>query len=192
MKEMDRIGFEEIIKDKIRRIDNIIDFLRYLLKAQSEEMPVKKVKSEFFNAEIRVYPIGKNLVKAAIRIEPTINISSDLISLLYLSELGVQDEEMRLKIASDGSYRKMSAGNVVYLSVILNKDLLKSELKRILLKIKRAFIALNNEELRARIIEEKSKLDQILNNPEKNKREILISLMRLNELLLYEAPVSEL
>jgi len=192
VKKMDEINLEDLISAKIRRIDNVIDFLRYLLKAQSEEVPIKRIKSEFFNAEIRVYPIGKNLVKAVIRIEPTVNVSTDLISLLYLSELGVQDEEMRFKMAAEGSYKKMSVGNVIHLSAVINKDLLKSELKRILLKIKRAFIALNNEELRARIIEEKKKLDDMLTAPEKNKREILISLMRLNELLLYEAPVTEL
>ena len=189
---MDEINFEDLIDAKIRRIDSVIDFLKYLLKAQSEEVPVKRIKSDFFNAEIRVYPIGKNLVKAVIRIEPTENIPTDLLSLLYLSELGVQDEEMRFKIAAEGSYKKMSVGNVIHLSAVINKDLLKSELKRILLKIKRAFIALNNDELRARIIEEKKKLEDMLSAPEKNKREILISLMRLNELLLYEAPVTEI
>ncbi len=192
MNEMDEINFEDLIDAKIRRIDSVIDFLKYLLKAQSEEVPVKRIKSDFFNAEIRVYPIGKNLVKAVIRIEPTENIPTDLLSLLYLSELGVQDEEMRFKIAAEGSYKKMSVGNVIHLSAVINKDLLKSELKRILLKIKRAFIALNNDELRARIIEEKKKLEDMLSAPEKNKREILISLMRLNELLLYEAPVTEI
>lgn len=191
MKRMQENNFNDLIRAKIKRIDSIISFLKYLLRAQSEEIPIKKVKSEFFDAEIRIYPIGKNLVKATIRIEPSREIPSDLISLLYLSELGVQDEEMRFKMAVEGSYKKMYVGNVIHLSAVINKDLLASELKRILMKIKRAFLALNNEELKARILEEKLKLERMLSEPDKNKREILISLMRLNELLLYEAPISE-
>lgn len=188
---MNDMKLEDLINAKIRRMNNLIDFLKYLLKAQSEKVPIKKIKSEYFSAEIRVYPLGANFVKAVMRIEPKVNIPADLISLLYLSELGVQDEEMRFKMAIEGSYKKMSVGNVIHLSAVINRDLLKSELRRILLKIKRAFIALSNEELRTRIMEEKKKLDNMLNDPEKKKREILISLMRLNELLLYEAPATE-
>jgi len=182
-------NIEEVINSKVRRINDIINFLRYLLRAQQEGMPIKEVKSDLFDAEIRLYPVGKNLVKAVIRVEPKIDIPQELLSLIYLSELATQDEEVLFKIAVEQSYKKMLVGGVLHLSAVLNKELIKTEIKRILTKIKRAFLALTNDEIRARIINEKRKLDELVNSPQKNKREILITLMRLNEILLYEAPV---
>jgi len=179
----------EAILRKLARVNEIIESLKYLLRAQQEGIPTKEIRSDLFDVEIRLYPVGEKHIKVVLRITPKKNISPDLLSTIYLSELAARDENTLLQNAIERRYKKMMIGGIIHLSTIINKELLKLEIKRILTKIKRAFIALTNEKIRAKILNEHAKLEQLLSDPDKNRREILITLMRLNEILLYEAPI---
>lgn len=179
----------EIIYYRIKKIDRLINLLKSLVVAQREGIPTKKVESDLFLAEIRLYPVGDDNIKAIIRIEPKVTLPQDLLSLIYLTELLSQDEETLFKNAVEARHKKMIIGGVIHLSAIVNKNLIKTEIKRILTKVKRAFKALLDDNIRSKVIKEKNRLESLIKSPTENKRDILITIMRLNEILLYEAPL---
>ncbi len=180
-------SFVEIFRRQILKVDQLIKSLENLLKAYQEGIPAKKIESEFFNAEIRVYPLMDDTAKVIIRVEPKIDVDPEILSLLYLSELISPDEEILLNNVIDGRYKKLMIGNTIQLSMTTKKLLMKTEVKRILTKLKRAFIAILDPNIRKRLLEEKKRIDKLSQDLTKNKRDILISLMRINELLFYEA-----
>jgi len=169
----------------MKRVDHSLNYLRSLLLLSEEDIALKRFDTELFEAEVRLLPIEKEYVKAIIRVKPKIVIPREVLGSIYYSELFVQTEDAIINAIRENHAQKMISSDVIHISQILNKKIIGLELKRVLLKIKRAMEAFSNADRQKEIRKILSELSKYKSDIEKNKKNIIIATMKLNEILFY-------
>ena len=171
----------------IRAIDYHLDIIKSLSNALTTKLQGEKIEDESFTVEIKYVPLGNKLVNAIFRIEPKIKVNEELLQLVYLSDIFLKDEPSILRAVSSGSWKKLGKGNNISFSIVIHEDIKDLEVRRIVRRFKRVFMAFQDDNLRKKLLQERKKLESLASNVKKKAKEVILTVMRINDLLFYES-----
>ncbi|MHA1590817.1 MAG: hypothetical protein ACTSVA_09540 [Candidatus Njordarchaeales archaeon] len=175
----------ERIEERMKRIERSLNYLKSLLFFSSEDIALKKFETDLFEAEVRLFPLEKDYVKAIIRVRPKTHIDKEILGAIYYSELFVHTEDAIVEAVQEDRARKMLMGEMLHVSRVINKKLIKFEVKRLLLKIRRALETLADINKQREIRSILNELAGYRKDVSKNRKKIILAVMRLNEILFY-------
>ncbi len=145
------------------------------------ERDLKKIdEKEIEGAKLIYYvvEVGDGEIELIVRLHPPTNFDQDLLKLFLISEIFPYEI---LKIYEMGEM----APKIIQFSKKTSHELLELEKSKIENKIKKAIDSMNHPKKKVLLKAAKRKLDELKKEPEKNKREIDLLVMKINELLFY-------
>lgn len=170
---------KELKEYYLKRIDNELNQLKKVILREKELRKIGEI--EINGMEIKYYQVklDEDEIELIIRIHPKEYLDDELFKLFLISEIFPYEV---LKIYEMG---EETIPKTFQFSKKISKELLDIERSKIENKIKRAIESMKDPKKRTLLIAAKRKLDELKMNPEANKREIDLLIMKINEILFY-------
>ncbi|MGQ4891971.1 MAG: hypothetical protein ACP6IP_05725 [Candidatus Njordarchaeia archaeon] len=163
----------------MRRIDTGLEQLRDIIVKEKE---LKKIGEKTIGDLKIIYylvDLGDGEVELIVRMHPSKKFDKELFQLFLTSEIFPYEVLKIYEMGEDTQPRTFQ------FSKKTSKELLELEKSKTENKIRRAIESMNDPKKRTLLIAAKRKLDELKKNPEKNKREIDLLIMKINEILFY-------
>lgn len=161
------------------RIDSELESLKEVVLRERELRKIEEKEIDGIKLIYYLVDLMDKGVELIIRIHPSKHLQRDLFQLFLTSELFPYEV---LKIYEMGEETNV---RTFQFSKKTSRELIEIEKNKIENKIRRAVESMKDPKKRTLLIAAKRRLDELKKDPERNKREIDLLIMKINEILFY-------